>query len=89
MTERIKFSITQADYDELVRLNRPGAGTTMQMNLETGMTVIETKTPQMLVTEWWQSVGDRFGIDWRTAKIDPDNTPLGFTAEPAPKGEEN
>jgi hypothetical protein len=89
MPERIKFSITQADYDELVRLNNPAAGVTMQINLETGTTIIETKTPQQLVTEWWQSAGDRFGINWRTAKIDPDNRPLGFTAEPATKGELN
>lgn len=79
---RIRFRITQEEYDELVALNRPGANVTMQMDLSKGITIVETKTVRQLVNEWWQRVGDKYGIAWNTARLDPDNPPFGFTADP-------
>lgn len=65
---RKAFEITQTEMDELIALNQPGAGYSMNINLETGITIHETKTAAQLVTEWWIAAGDRYGVDGRTVK---------------------
>ena len=68
MSGRKSFEISAADMAELIALNTPGAGVSMSIDLDRSQTTIETKSAQQLVTEWWQRIGPRYGVNGATVK---------------------
>lgn len=78
--DRKTFELDQGEYDALVALNTPGAGTTIQMDLDKGQNIIETKSVQTLVNDWWKVTAEKYGVRRDTVKHRPDLGPRCFDA---------